>query len=63
MHAVNATIHAALRFSQSGLSEGQMTNEIQGECTSLTFNIISPCEYDNLILYALDGPCKDADLF
>ena len=41
-----------------------MTNEIQGECTNLTFNIISPREYDNLIriLYALDGPCKDADL-
>ena len=63
-HVVNATIHAALRISQSGLSEGQMTNKIQGECTNLTFNIISPREYDNLIriLYALDGPCKDADL-
>ena len=59
---VIATIHASLLFPQSGLSEGQLTSEIQGECTNLTFNVVSRCKHENLILYALDGPCKDADL-
>ena len=58
---VNATIHASLKFAQSGLSEGQLITEIQGECTDLTFNVVSPHSYENLTLYA-DGPCKDADL-
>ena len=58
---VAATIHASLSFPQSGLSEGQLTSEIQGECTNLTFNVVSPYDYENLTLYA-DGPCKDADL-
>ena len=61
-HPVDAIIHATLTFSHGGLSEGQMTNEIQGECTNLTFNVVSPHKKEILILYALDGPCKDADL-
>jgi predicted outer membrane repeat protein len=59
---VNANIHASLQFPESGLSEGQLTAEIGGECTDLTFNIVSPHEYEVLTLYAIDGPCKDADL-
>ena len=59
---VKATIHASLKSTQSGLSEGQLTAEIGGECTNLTFNIVSPHEYEELTLYAIDGPCKDADL-
>ena len=59
---VNATIHASLESTESGLSEGQMTAEIQRICTNLTFNVVSPHNHENLILYAIDGPCKDADL-
>ena len=58
---VAATIHTSLLFPQSGLSEGQLTSEIQGKCTDLTFNVVSQWKYENLTLYA-DGPCKDADL-
>ena len=59
---IDATIHASLKFPESGLSEGQLTTEIDGECTNLTFNVVSPHKYENLTLYAIDGPCKDADL-
>ena len=59
-HPVDAIIHASLKFPQSGLSEGQLTTEIQGKCTDLTFNVVSPHKYEKLTLYASDGPCKDA---
>ena len=59
---VDAIIQASLEFTESGLSEGQLTTEIPGECTNLTFNVVSPHNYENLILSALDGPCKDANL-
>ena len=59
---VKAIICASLKSTQSGLSEGQLTAEIGGQCTTLTFNIVSPHEYEQLTLYAIDGPCKDADL-
>ena len=59
---VSATIHASLEFTESSLSEGQLRTKVQGECTDLTFNVVSPHKYENLILYTSDGPCKDADL-
>ena len=59
---VNATIQTSLNFAGSGLTEGQLAKEIDGKCTNLTFNVVSPHSYETLTLYALDGPCKDADL-
>ena len=59
---VSATIQTSLHFTKSGLAEGQLAREIPAECTNLTFNIISPHKSENLSLYALDGPCKDAEL-
>ena len=59
---VSATIQTSLRFTESGLAEGQLAREIPAECTNLTFNIVSPHKSENLSLYALDGPCKDAEL-
>ena len=59
---VEATIRASLEFTESDLFEGQLTAEIGGECINLTFNIVSLHEYEELTLYAIDGPCKDADL-
>ena len=59
---VSATIQTSLHFTESGLAEGQLAREIPAECTNLTFNIVSPHKSENLSLYALDGPCKDAEL-
>ena len=59
---VNATIQTSLHFTESGLAEGQLAREIPAECTNLTFNVVSPHKSENLSLYALDGPCKNAEL-
>ena len=59
---VNATIQTSLNFTGSGLAEGQLARKISAVCTDLTFNVVSPHNSENLTLYALDGPCKDADL-
>ena len=59
---VNATIQTSLNFTGSGLAEGQLARKISAVCTDLTFNVVSPHNSENLTLYALDAPCKDADL-
>ena len=59
---VNATIQTSLMLSGSGLAEGQLARKIPARCTELTFNVVSPYTSENLSVYALDGPCKDADL-
>ena len=61
-YPVDGTIHATLKFTESGLAEGQLTRKIHGKCTDLDFNIVSPHDTEELILYASDGPCKDAPL-
>ena len=57
---VKAMIQSGLTFNESGLAEGQLRWIIPGECTELTFNVISSQNSEKLILYASDGPCKDA---
>ena len=59
---VNATIQTSLNFVGSGIAEGQLAREIPAECTDLEFNVFSPHASENLTLYALNGPFKDADL-
>ena len=59
---VNATIQTSLNFAGSGLAEGQLARKIPAECTDLEFNVVCPHKSENLTLYALDGPCKDAEL-
>ena len=61
-HPVSGTIQTSLNFSGSGLAEGQLTRTIPGECTNLTFNVVSPNSSEKLTLYASDGPCKDVEL-
>ena len=58
---INGTIQTSLNFSESGLAEGQLTRDIPAECTDLMFNVVSPHSSEQLILYASDGPCKDAE--
>ena len=59
---VRAIIQTSLHFTESGLAEGQLTRKIPAKCTNLTFNVVSPHNFEILSLYASDGPCKDADL-
>ena len=59
---VDASIHASLNFSGSGLAEDQLIRNIPGECSDLIFNIFSPYNSETLTLYAEDGSCKDAIL-
>ena len=59
---VNGIIRASLNFTGSGLAEGQLTREIPGKCTDLIFNVVSPNNFEELTLYASDGPCKDVEL-
>ena len=59
---VSATIQTSLHFTKSGLAEGQLARKIPAECTNLTFSVVSSYDSESLTLYALDGPCKDAEL-
>ena len=58
---VIASIQSSLKFTQSGLGEGQLFQSVTNNCTDLKFNVFSSEPYEQLTLYA-DGPCKDADL-
>ena len=58
-HPVSAIIQSSFSNSSSSL-EGQLKQAIDGHCSELKFNIISPEKYETLSLYASDGPCKDA---
>ena len=57
----SATIHSSLNSTEGGLMEGQLTQSTSEACTKLTFNVFSPHESEELILYPA-GPCKDAKL-
>ena len=59
---VNGTIQTSLNFTESGLAEGQLTRDISAQCTDMMFNVVSPHSSEQLILYASNGPCKDAEL-
>ena len=62
---VNNTVNASIRSSlqeESIFGEGQQLQHTEGDCTNLTFNISSPFESVDLILYADQGPCKDKGL-
>ena len=61
-NVVNATIQSSLASSDSGLGEGQLSQNVEESsiCNDLTFSVFSPHNSENLTLYA-DGPCKDAE--
>ena len=60
-HTISANIYIFLQSNESGIGEGQLVQSTGGSCTNLNFNVFSPHEYEELIMYA-DGPCKDATL-
>ena len=55
---LNVMIHSSLRYAESGLSEGQLTQITKNACTNLTFNVYSLHSSEQLILYA-EGPCRN----
>ena len=59
---VSAAIQTSLHFTESDLAKSQLIRKIPAECTNLTFNVISPHKFESQSIYALDGPCKDAEL-
>ena len=56
---MNVTIHGYLKYAESGLDSGQITQDTEDGCTNLTFSISSPHSSEQLILYA-EGPCRNA---
>ena len=61
-HPIDAMIQTSPKHTSSGLGEGQLTRPASKFCTNLSFTITSPHDSEELSLYAVDGPCKDADL-
>ena len=55
-HPINATIHSSLFKTGGGLLKDQGVQNITKACTRLTFNVFSPYDKEELILYA-EGPC------
>ena len=60
-NAVAAIIHSTPKSILSGLGEGQLFQSVSDICTNLNFNVFSPKDNEELLLYA-DGPCKNAEL-
>ena len=54
-------IQSTLMFTQSGLAEGQLFQEVTDKCNDLTFNVFSSEKNETLTLHA-NGPCVGADL-
>ena len=59
-HPVEANITSFLSSFQGAFIEGQRTQKVTKNCTSLTFNVLSPESYETLGLYA-EGPCANSD--
>ena len=57
-HPVNATVRSYLPSEESGLGEGQLTQYVSNTCSEVMFEIFSPNDSEEVILYA-EGPCKD----
>ena len=54
------SIHSMLNHSESNLVTHQVKNQSKG-CKAISFYITTPCEFEELDLYA-EGPCKNAYL-
>ena len=55
--AVNATIYCSLNSSVGGLGKNQAIQVLNGACTDLQFNLFSPLDSEDLILF-MTGPCN-----
>ena len=57
---VEAAITSSL-LNEGTFDQGQQTQNVQGACTDLSFNVASPSDNEVLELFA-EGPCGDFDL-
>ena len=56
-HTINdTTIHASLNSTVGSLGEGQETQRTYKGCTKLSYDLLSPHDSEQLLLYA-EGPC------
>ena len=55
-HSVDANIIIFLSSLEGGLREGQQIQRAGNQCTSLTFNVFTPNNFETLNIFA-DGPC------
>ena len=55
----NITVYSSLKFSESGLGEGQMAQVTANVCTVFNFSVLSSQSQEEITLYA-DGPCRNA---
>ena len=60
-NTLNSTI-LAHSSGDSGIGNGQYSQETYGTCTNLTYSVYSKNESEYLTLYYADGPCRDAPL-
>ena len=58
---VSSFIQSSLKFPESGLAEGQLIQIVSSKCINLSFSVTSPHDHEELTLYSLTGPCKDAN--
>ena len=58
-HPVIATIHSHLLRTGGGLGKGQATQTTNKTCSKLTFNLFSPNDKEELMMYA-EGPCVNS---
>lgn len=57
-HTTNdTTIHASLNSTVGSLGEGQETQRTYKGCTKLSYDLLSPHDSEQLLLYA-EGPCR-----
>ena len=57
----NTTIHAYLKFDESGFGEGQLVQKTEDSCTDLTYSITSVQDHERIVIYA-EGPCRDSSI-
>ena len=58
-HPINATIHSSLQNAGGGFRKGQELQNTTKACTELNFNLVSPYDKEELIMFAR-GPCMNS---
>lgn len=56
-HLINANVHSLLLRTGGGLRSGQEIQNVSDVCTELHFNLFSPNDKEELVMYA-EGPCE-----
>ena len=60
LNGISANLHSNVDSSYGGLQNGEAIQRVDGECTAITYHIISRRSSENITLRA-DGPCRDSN--